>query len=74
MAKPENLGVIVFLGVLVGCLCTLTFWLLLQFWQKDGQFKHQQRESEKAALVLREEREKLEKLLKTVQSTEKGNE
>ena len=68
MAKPDNLGVIVFLGVLVGCLCTLTFWLVLQLWQKDGQFKHQQRESEKAALVLRDEREKFEKLLRAVKT------
>lgn len=74
MSKPENLGVIVFLGVLVFCLCTFTFWLALQLWQRDGQFKRQQRESEKAALVLREEREKLERLLKTVETTEKGKE
>lgn len=65
---------IVFLGVLVGCLCTFTFWLALKLWEKDGQFKHQQRESEKAALVLREERRKLEALLRAVEKTEKGSE
>ena len=74
MAKPENLGVIVFLGVLVFCLCTLVFWMLLKFYSQDGEFRHHRRESEKAALVLREEREKLEKLLKTVKPTEKGDE
>jgi uncharacterized membrane protein len=74
MAKPDNLGVIVFLGVLVGCLCTLTFWLVLKFYTQDGQFKRQQRESEKAALVLRDEREKLERLLKAVEKTEKEKE
>lgn len=74
MSKPENLGVIVFLGVLIMCLCTLTFWLALKLWEKDGQFKRQQRESERAAIVLRESREKLERLLRTVDTTEKGNE
>jgi hypothetical protein len=74
MSKPENLGVIVFLGVLVGCLCTVVFWMLLKFNVQDGEFKRQQRESSKAALVLREEREKLERLLKTVENTEKGKE
>jgi len=56
------------------CLCALTFWLVLQLWIKDGQFKRQERESAKAALVLREEREKLERLLKAVENTEKGKE
>lgn len=74
MSKPENLGVIVFLGVLVGCLCTVVFWMLLKFNVQDGEFKRQQRESAKAALVLREEREKLERLLKAVENTEKGKE
>lgn len=74
MSKPENLGVIVFLGVLILCLCTFTFWLALKLWEKDGQFKQQQREAHKAALVLREEREKLERLLKAVETTEKGKE
>ena len=74
MSKPENLGVIVFLGVLIGCLCTVVFWMLLKFNVQDGEFKRQQRESAKAALVLREEREKLERLLKAVENTEKGKE
>jgi hypothetical protein len=74
MSKPENLGVIVFLGVLVGCLCTFTFWLALKLWQKDGEFKRQEREASKAALVLREEREKMQKLLEALHRSEKGNE
>lgn len=74
MAKPENLGVIVFLGVLVMCLCTITFWLVLKVFTQDGQFKSNRREAEKAALVLRDEREKLERLLRTVKITEKGEE
>lgn len=74
MSKPENLGVIVFLGLLVGCLCTFTFWLALKLWQKDGEFKRQEREANKAALVLREEREKMQKLLEALHRSEKGNE
>jgi len=74
MSKPDNLGIIVFLGVLVMCLCTVVFILVLDNYKKDGQFKHQQRESERAALALRESREKLERLLKAVQDTEKGRE
>lgn len=74
MSKPENLGIIVFLGLLVGCLCTVVFVMLFKFAKQEGESKHQRRENEKAALVLREEREKLEKLLKTVRPTEKGDE
>lgn len=74
MSKPENLGVIVFLGVLIGCLCTFTFWLALKLWQKDGEFKRQEREANKAALVLREERKKMEQLLEALHRSEKGNE
>ena len=73
MDKPQNFGVIVFLGLLVMCLCTLVFWMLLKFSVQDGEFKRQQRESQKAAMLLREEREKLERLLKAVEKTEKGN-
>lgn len=74
MSKPENLGVIVFLGLLVMCLCTTIFWMLLKFSTQEGERKRDRRENEKAALVLREEREKLERLLKTVKPTEKGDE
>lgn len=71
MQKPENLGIIVFLGVLVGCLCTFTFWLALKLWQKDGQFKRQEQDAHKAAMILRDEREKTEKLLKKMQGIER---
>jgi predicted Holliday junction resolvase-like endonuclease len=74
MSKPENFGVIVFLGLLVMCLCTLLFWMLLKFAVQEGQVEKNRRELNKAALVLREEREKLERLLKTVENTEKGKE
>lgn len=74
MFKWESLWLAAFLGFLIMCLCALTFWLALQLWIKDGQFKRQERDAHKAALVLREEREKFEKLLKTVKTTEKGEE
>lgn len=74
MSKPENFGVIVFLGFLVMCLCTLVFWMMLKFAVQDGERTRDRRENQKAALLLREEREKLEKLLKTVRPTEKGEE
>lgn len=74
MSKPDNLGVIVFLGVLVMCLCTVVFVMLLKFAKQEGESKRQRQENQKAALVLREEREKFERLLKTVDTTEKGKE
>lgn len=74
MSKPENFGVIVFLGFLVMCLCTLVFWMMLKFAVQDGERTRDRRENQKAAMLLREEREKFEKLLKTVQRTEKGDE
>lgn len=72
--KWENLWIIVFLGVLVMCLCTIIFVLLFKFAQQDGERKRDRRENEKAALVLRGEREKLEQLLKAVKPTEKEKE
>lgn len=74
MDKPTNLGVIVFLGVLVMCLCTLLFVMMLEFAKQDGQRKHERSENQKAALLLREQREKMEKLLEALQRSEKGNE
>lgn len=74
MSKPENLGVIVFLGVLVMCLCTVVFIMLVKFAKQEGETERNRREANKAAVVLREEREKLERLLKTVETTEKGKE
>lgn len=74
MSKPEGLGIIVFLGLLVMCLCTVVFWMLLKFAKQEGETERNRREANKAAVVLREEREKLERLLKTVDTTEKGKE
>lgn len=74
MSKPEGFGLIVFLGVLVMCLCTTVFWMLLKFANQDGERKRDRRENEKATLALRDEREKMERLLRTVKITEKGDE
>lgn len=72
--KWENLWIIVFLGVLVMCLCTVIFLLLVRDAEQAGERKRDRRENEKAALVLREQREKFEQLLKAVKSTEKEKE
>jgi len=40
----------------------------------DASLVRNKREAERAALVLRDEREKLERLLKSVKPTEKGEE
>lgn len=73
MFKLEN-AVTIFLGVLVMCLCTVVFLMLVKFAKQEGESKRQRQENQKAALVLREEREKFERLLKTVENTEKGKE
>lgn len=71
MQKPENLGIIVFLGFLLMCLCTFTFWLALNLWQKNGQFKRQEKDAREAAMILRDERKETEKLLAKIRDLEK---
>ena len=68
--KWEKLWIIVFLGFLVMCLCTIIFLLLFKFAQQDGERKHDRRENQKATALLREEREKFEKVLKAIPPTE----
>lgn len=65
---------IVFLGTLVGAMCVLIFWMLLKFAVQEGENKRSRQETQKATMLLREERERFERLLKTVQDTEKGKE
>jgi type VI protein secretion system component VasK len=74
MRKPENLWLIIFLGTLVMCLCTVIFWGMLKFAVQDGERTRDRRENQKATLALRDEREKMERLLRTVKITEKGEE
>lgn len=66
MPKIENV-ITIFLGVLVMCLCTVIFVMLVKFAKQEGEGNHQRRENQKAALLLREEREKMQKLLKTLE-------
>lgn len=74
MGKREDNAVIVFLGVLVGIALPLIFFLVLRLDVVEGRLRKSTRENDKSAMVLREEREKLEKLLKSVKPTEKGEE
>lgn len=74
MVKHLNNAVIFMLCLVIGILCLVVFVMVLKFATQEGERKRDRRENEKAALVLREEREKLEKLLKTVKPTEKGEE
>ena len=68
--KWEKLWIIVFLGFLVMCLCTLLFYMMLKFAVQDGERTRDRRETQKATALLREEREKFEKLLKSIQPVE----
>ncbi len=74
MAKHLDNAVVYLLCVVIGILGVLLFFLVLKFYKQEGDFKHTRRETEKDALVLRDEREKLERLLRTVKTTEKGEE
>ena len=74
MAKHEDNAVIALLIFVILILFVVLGYVLLRLMTVDKQLEHNQRESNKSALVLREEREKLERLLKTVKLTEKGDE
>lgn len=70
MAKHENNAVIALLIFTVLILTVILAYFLLRLMTVDKQLERNQRESAKAALVLRDEREKLEKLLKALSKTE----
>lgn len=74
MAKHDNNAIIFLLCLVIGILFVLMFFFLLRMTTLDASLVRNKREAEKAALVLRDEREKLEKLLKSVKPTEKGEE
>lgn len=74
MAKHENNAVIYLLCVVIGILFVLLTFVLLRLMTVDSSLIHNKREADKAALLLRDEREKFEKLLRTVKITEKGEE
>jgi uncharacterized protein YpmS len=72
MDKREFNAITFLLCLLFGILLVLMFLFLLEGRKMKGELKNSTRENQKAALVLREEREKLERLLKLVNNTEKG--
>lgn len=71
MGKHENNAIIYLLCVLVGIGLVLMFFFLLEWKRMNKELQHHSREADKSALVMREQREKLEKLLKTLK--EKSN-
>ena len=74
MGKQESNALIFLLCLIIGILFALLFLALLEAGKYKGKLDHSTRENDRAAIALRESREKLEKLLKAVKSTEKGTE
>jgi uncharacterized membrane protein len=74
MDKREFNAITFMLCLLFGILLVLMFLFLLEGRKMKGELKNSTRENQKAALVLREEREKMERLLKLVSNTKKGEE
>lgn len=70
MAKHDNNAVIFLLCATIGICLVLMAFFLLRLLTVDAKIRHNQREVDKAIVLLREEREKL----KAVQNTEKGKE
>ena len=68
MAKHEDNAIIFLLCIVVGILLVLFFFTLLRMEKLDSNLVRNNREVNKAIVLLREEREKL----KAVKSTEKG--
>jgi uncharacterized membrane protein len=69
MDKREANAIIYMLSLIIGILLILIFLFLLEWKKLDGRIKHSTREHDKAALVLREQREKMQKLLKTLEES-----
>lgn len=74
MAKHEDNAVIALLIFVILILFVVLCYVLLRLMTVDKQLQHSQRENNKSVLVLRDERKKLEELLKAVRPTEKGDE
>lgn len=71
MAKHEDNAVIALLIFVVLILFVVLAYLLLRLMTVDKQLEHHQRESDRSALVMREERKKLEAVLEKLKSKEK---
>lgn len=74
MDKRESNALIFLLCLIVGILFALLFLALLEAGKFKGKLDSSTHENQRAALALRESREKLERLLKAVEKTEKGKE
>ena len=70
MAKHEDNAIIFLLCIVIGILLVLLFFALLRMQTLDSNLVRNNREVNKAIVLLREEREKL----KAVRTTEKGDE
>jgi hypothetical protein len=70
MDKREFNAITFLLCLVIGILLVLMFLFLLEDRKMKGELKNSTRENQKAALVLREEREKLERVLKQLKEKE----
>lgn len=70
MAKHEDNAVIALLIFVVMILFVILAYLLLRLMTVDAQLQGHERSADKSALVMRDEREKLEKLLKALKVEE----
>mgnify|MGYP003336500552 CR=1 FL=1 len=61
MAKRDDNAVIFLLCVVIGILLPLIVWLLLRMLTVDAHMHRQEREINKAIIILREERERFKK-------------
>lgn len=74
MDKRESNAIIFLLCIVIGILFVVLFFALLEGGKLKGQLNNSRRENDKAALALRDSREKMEKLLKAMHRIEKGEE
>jgi cell division protein FtsB len=70
MGKHEQNAIIYLLCVVIGILLVLLFFFLLEGMKMDARLNHSRKEHDKSALVLREQREKMERLLKQLKEKE----
>lgn len=74
MAKHEGNAIIYLLCVVIGILFVLLSHVLLRLMTTDAALKYSTQENRKVTITMIDERERFERLLKAVQSTEKGEE
>jgi uncharacterized membrane protein len=69
MGKRESNALIFLLCLIVGILFALLFFALLEAGKFKGRLDNSTRENARAALILREEYKKMQKLLKTLEES-----